>query len=71
MSVFILSAAALSGCTADQMSRNVYEGWKAYGESLRSTPLEKSKDELPGYDQYAKERRGGAAAPSVQPAKQQ
>jgi len=50
----------LSGCTAESMSRGVYEGSRAYDKALKSTPMEKSKDELPSYDQYEKERRGGA-----------
>jgi len=50
----------LSGCAAESMSRGVYEGSRAYDKALKSTPMEKSKDELPTYDQYEKERRGDA-----------
>jgi hypothetical protein len=42
------------------MSRNVYEGSRVYNESLKSTPLEKPKNDLPGYDEYDKERRRDA-----------
>jgi len=49
-----------SGCTCDRMSRNVYEGSRVYNESLKSTPLEKPKNDLPGYDEYDKERRRDA-----------
>jgi len=46
------------------MSRNVYEGAKVYNESLKWTPLEKSTSDLPSYDQYEKERRGGGTRQS-------
>ena len=52
---------ALAACTTDQLSRGIYEGSRAYNKSVETTPLEKSKNELPSYDQYEKERRGGAA----------
>jgi hypothetical protein len=60
LSVFFASQ-VLAACTTDQVSRGVYEGGRAYNKSIESTPLEKSKSELPSYDQYEKERRGGAA----------
>jgi hypothetical protein len=50
----------LAACTTEQVSRGVYEGSRAYNKSVESTPLEKSKNELPDYDQYEKERRGAA-----------
>ncbi len=55
--------ATLCACTTEQASRNVYEGARAYDKSLKSTPMERSKGELPSYDEYEKERRGGAANP--------
>ena len=45
---------AFSACTAE----GIYEGSRAYNKTIKSTPMEKSKEELPGYDQYEKERRG-------------
>lgn len=56
--LLVLSSILLSGCTTEQMSRGIYEGSRAYEKSVQSTPLEKSKSELPSYDQYEKERRG-------------
>ena len=47
---------AFSACTAE----GIYEGSRAYNKTIKSTPMEKSKDELPSYDQYEKERRGVA-----------
>jgi len=52
-------AATIAACSADQMSRGIYEGSRGYNKSIESTPLEKSKNELPPYDQFEKERRGG------------
>ena len=46
---------AVSACTAE----GIYEGSRAYNNTIKSTPMERSKDELPSYDQYEKERRGG------------
>ena len=57
-SVLVLSLILFSGCTTEQMSRGIYEGGRAYEKSVQSTPLEKSKSELPSYDQYERERRG-------------
>jgi hypothetical protein len=62
--IFTFAVMALSACTAERMSRGVYEGTRTYNKSLKSTPLEKSKDELPSYEQYEKERRGGATGRS-------
>ena len=45
---------AVSACTAE----GIYEGSRAYNKAIKSTPMEKSKEELPSYDQYEKERRG-------------
>lgn len=57
LSLFIaLVSAAFPACTAE----GVYEGSRAYNKAIKSTPMEKSKDELPSYDQYEKERRGAA-----------
>ena len=49
----------LAACSADQAARGIYEGSRTYNKGIESTPLEKSKNELPPYDQYEKERRGG------------
>jgi hypothetical protein len=57
----LLLASLFAGCSAEQASRGVYEGSRTYEKAVQSTPLEKSKNELPDYDQYEKERRGGAA----------
>ena len=54
-------AMACSACAPGQFSRNVYEGARVHNESLKSTPLENTKAEPVGYDQYEKERQGGAA----------
>ena len=58
--VLILFAAALTACSAEQDARGIYEGSRSYNKSIETTPLEKSKNELPPYDQYEKERREGA-----------
>ena len=52
---FALVSAALSACTAE----GIYEGSRAHNKTIKSTPMERSKEELPSYDQYEKERRGG------------
>jgi len=52
-----LVAALLCGCSWEQVSRGIYEGSKARNESLKGTPMERSKGELPSYDQYEKERK--------------
>jgi hypothetical protein len=57
----LLIATALAACSTEQVSRGVYEGSRTYNKSIESTPLEKSKNELPPYDQFEKERRGGEA----------
>ena len=51
-----LESAAFSACTAEGM----YESSRIYNKALKGTPMEQSKDELPDYDQYQKERRGTA-----------
>jgi hypothetical protein len=56
----LLIALLFAACTTEQVSRGVYEGSRTYNKTNQSTPLEKSKNELPDYDQYEKERRGGA-----------
>lgn len=53
-------AAALAGCSSGNLARNVYEGGRAYDESLRGTPLEKSRTPAPGFDQYDRERTAPA-----------
>jgi hypothetical protein len=57
--VLSLLASMLVACSADQAARGIYEGSRTYNKSIESTPLEKSRNELPPYDQYEKERRGG------------
>lgn len=57
----VLLSAVLSGCSWEQASRGFYEGSKAYNDSLKGTPREKSKNELPSYDQYEKERKAPAS----------
>jgi len=57
----VFASQAITACTSYQLPRGIYEGSRAYNKSIESTPLEKSKNELPSYDQYEKERRGGAA----------
>ena len=52
---FALVSTALPACTAE----GIYEGSRAYNKTIKSTPMERSKEELPSYDQYEKERRGG------------
>jgi len=52
----------LSGCTTEELSRNVYEGARVHNESLKSTPLENPRTEPTPYDQYEKERRDGASS---------
>jgi len=52
---FAFVSTAVSACTAE----GIYEGSRAYNKTIKSTPMERSKDELPSYDQYEKERRGG------------
>ena len=52
-----IAAALLCGCAPDRLARGIYEGSKARNESLKGTPRENPKGELPDYDQYEKERR--------------
>ena len=52
---FAFVSTAFSACTAE----GIYEGSRAYNKAIKSTPMEKSKEDLPGYDQYEKERRDG------------
>jgi len=51
---FACVSTTFSACTAE----GIYEGSRAYNKAIKSTPMEKSKEELPAYDQYEKERRG-------------
>ena len=53
---FAFVSTAFSACTAEGM----YESGRIYNKSLKGTPMEQSKEELPGYDEYQKERRGDA-----------
>ena len=50
-------AAALSGCTKDDVYRNLYEGARANNDSKKSTPLENPRSDSIGYEEYEKERR--------------
>jgi len=60
---FVISS--IAGCSSAEIARNVYEGGRAYDESLRSTPLEKSRTPAPAFDEYDRERRAPAATPST------
>ena len=51
---FAFVSTAFSACTAE----GIYEGSRAYNKTIKSTPMERSKEELPSYDQYERERRG-------------
>ena len=53
---FAFVSTAFSACTAE----GIYEGSRAYNKTIKSTPMERSKEELPSYGQYEKERRGAA-----------
>ena len=53
----VVAATAVGGCTTDQMARNVYEGAKAYQDSLKTTPLGTSSGESKSYDEYERERK--------------
>ncbi len=60
--ILVLAAAGLSACGgAEQMLRNAYEGMRSYNKAVESTPLQISRDELPAYDEYRKERLQSAA----------
>lgn len=49
--------ALAGGCTAEQASRNLYEGARLHDESLKSTPLERPGTPAPAYENYERERR--------------
>jgi hypothetical protein len=67
LAALALAAGVLSGCTKEELSRNVYEGANMHNESLKSTPLENPRTESTPYDQYEKERRdGGSSSPASQ-----
>jgi hypothetical protein len=53
-----------SACTAEQFSRNVYEGARVHNESLKATPMENTKSEPMSYQQYEKERKSRSAVQS-------
>ena len=57
----LLLSSLFAACSTEQVSRGVYEGSRTYNKNIESTPLEKSKNELPPYDQFEKERREGTA----------
>jgi Prokaryotic membrane lipoprotein lipid attachment site len=50
-------AAALAGCSTQDISRNLYEGIRLHNESQRGTPREGPWAPTPTYDQYERERR--------------
>jgi len=52
-----LAAALVCGCASEQLARGVYEGAKARSDSLKGTPREQPGSDLPGYEQYDKERK--------------
>ena len=54
VALFVLLA---SGCTTQELSRNIYEGIRTHEESQKSTPLEKPGTVSPSYDEYDRERR--------------
>lgn len=54
--VLVLAAVGLSGCGAEQMLRSAYESMRSYNKAVESTPLQTSRDELPSYDEYRRER---------------
>jgi len=58
LSLAIGIAAGLSGCTKDEVYRNVYEGARANNDSKKSTPLENPRSDSMSHEQYEKERRG-------------
>jgi len=49
VALFVLLA---SGCTTQELSRNIYEGIKTHEESLKFTPLEKPSAASPSYEEY-------------------
>ena len=53
VALFVLLA---SGCTTQELSRNIYEGIKTHEESLQFTPLEKPRAASPSYEEYERER---------------
>jgi hypothetical protein len=59
--ILTLVVTLLSACTAEQFSRNAYEGARVHNESFKATPLENSKSEPMSYEQYEKERRSGSS----------
>lgn len=50
-----------SACAFEHISRNIYEGVRVHSESLKSTPMEKSKGESMSYEQYERERQGSVS----------
>jgi hypothetical protein len=53
----VLAASLLAACAPERLARGVYEGTRARNDSLKGSPRENPKGELPGYDQYEKERQ--------------
>lgn len=59
--ILAFGIAAVSACSAAEVSRNLYEGVRAQNESYKATPMERTKGEGLSYDQYEKERKAGSA----------
>ncbi|MGB8436325.1 MAG: hypothetical protein WCE38_18900 [Burkholderiales bacterium] len=57
--VVAILAALTGGCTAREISRNIYEGARAQAASQRGTAREQSRAPMPSYDQYERERQVG------------
>jgi len=54
MTMAALAAVLLCGCTAEQLSRGLYEGARARNDSLRSTPHDNADGRSLSFDQYEK-----------------
>ena len=50
-------AAAVCGCTTQEVSRHVYEGVKSSNEARKPVTPENTAPRLPAYDDYERERR--------------
>ena len=55
--VIALSGTLSSGCTTEQLSRNVYDGIRTQNEMLRSAPPDYAASRALSYDAYERERR--------------
>jgi hypothetical protein len=51
-----LAGTPLSGCTKEEIARNVYEGARVHNESLKSTPPENPRFESLSHDEYERGR---------------